>query len=277
VVKEIFKNAVIACERVSGNSQINRYEYSKSSIGFELKKEFMNQYTTINDITYSELLKELATKLYINIETLNIAFIELKKEKLFDINKNLTTKMIVKIKTEFQEKFIENININEQISYDDVSLNIHPTALTDSEGNLLTKIPANKVGIKSSEGEAPTKYLYDEIYYDSELEKENIESTIAGVVVYMKIPSRSIRIPIIGGGTYSPDFAYVVEYRNGKKRLNVVVETKDKSKLDLSELEKKKIKSAELLFSNAEYDVKFVKQMKKEKIISVLKEVIDGN
>jgi hypothetical protein len=37
------------------------------------------------------------------------------------------------------------------------------------------------------------------------------------------IPKNSIRIPI-AGGTYSPDFAYIVEFESGKKTLNLLIE-----------------------------------------------------
>ncbi|WP_370587776.1 hypothetical protein [Psychrobacter sp. JCM 18901] len=46
-----------------------------------------------------------------------------------------------------------------------------------------------------------------------------------------KIPRNSIRIAIAEGGTYSPDFTYIVETDKGQM-LNLVVETKDTSSSD---------------------------------------------
>ena len=78
------------------------------------------------------------------------------------------------------------------------------------------------------------------MFYDSELEKENIKNNISEVIVFTKIPKRSIRIPVAGGGTYSPDFAYVVKKAGGEKTLNLIVETKDKEKRDLFKDKKNK-------------------------------------
>ena len=49
-------------------------------------------------------------------------------------------------------------------------------------------------------------------YYDNELEKENITQEINEVVVFTKIPKNSIKIPVAGGKSYSPDFAYVINF-----------------------------------------------------------------
>lgn len=60
------------------------------------------------------------------------------------------------------------------------------------------------------------------------MEKENLTSAeIDEIIVYAKIPRSSIRIPTIAGGTYSPDFMYVIKKANGEKSLNIV----DKQKI----------------------------------------------
>src|SRR5690606_34704910 len=109
------------------------------------------------------------------------------------------------------------------------------------------------------------KYLYDKIVYDSELEKKNILSDIDEVVVYGKIPRKSIAIPTIAGGTYSPDFMYVVRRKNGEKELHLIVETKDvENKTELRAEEEIKINCAEEFFKQLQkegYDVKFHTQL----------------
>ncbi|MFV0498650.1 MAG: type III restriction-modification system endonuclease, partial [Bacilli bacterium] len=110
-------------------------------------------------------------------------------------------------------------------------------------------------------------------YYDSELEKENIESDIKAVVVFTKIPKNSVKIPIVGGYTYSPDFAYVVDFEDGKKQLNLVVETINKHHKDLSSEEEMKIKSAEKLFKSNFIDVKFRRQMTNDEMINIINEI----
>lgn len=131
------------------------------------------------------------------------------------------------------------------------------------------------------------KYLYDTKAYDSPLELDNIETDIDGglsgvaeVVVYGKIPRNSIAIPTISGGTYSPDFMYVVKRNNGDKELNIVVETKDvENKSTLRGVEEAKIKCAEVFFDNLSaqgYRVYFHKQLNSKKMLQIVKEVING-
>ncbi|WP_422822660.1 hypothetical protein [Vreelandella neptunia] len=59
-----------------------------------------------------------------------------------------------------------------------------------------------------------------------------MQQEIDRLTVFTKIPKSSIRIPVSGGGTYSPHFVYIVEGRVGKKPLNFIVETKDKDEGD---------------------------------------------
>ena len=122
------------------------------------------------------------------------------------------------------------------------------------------------------------KYLYDTVAYDSPLEKENILASIDEIVVFGKIPRNSISIPTIGGGTYSPDFMYVVKKNNGDKTLNIVVETKDvQSHADLRGVEEMKIKCAEVFFNQLTiegYKVEFHKQLSNQKIKQIIDEVL---
>lgn len=116
------------------------------------------------------------------------------------------------------------------------------TALTYKDGSPREVIKQGKVGTMFVEGTPSDKYLYNHIAFDSPLEKENImHSEIDEIVVYGKIPKSSIAIPTIVGETYSPDFMYVVERKDGTKELNIVVETKLVEKSPLY-VERKKLK-----------------------------------
>ena len=74
-----------------------------------------------------------------------------------------------------------------------------------------------------------------------------------------------------GGGTYSPDFAYIINKKDGKSRLNFIIETKNKPKSELALSEKQKIKHVQELFRNSGFDVKFETQFENEKILDVIK------
>lgn len=48
-------------------------------------------------------------------------------------------------------------------------------------------------------------FLFDSLFFDSEIERQNITGTaIQEVTVFTKIPKNSIKIPVAGGETYSP-------------------------------------------------------------------------
>ena len=152
------------------------------------------------------------------------------------------------------------------------------TALSNADGTPVKTITAGRIGTKTDQGNAPEKYLYDIIAYDSPLERKNILTSIEEIVVYGKIPRNSIAIPTIAGGTYSPDFMYVVKRKDGTKELNVIVETKDVEKeSDLRDLEKIKIGCAEEFFAQMQKDgmnIRFVKQLKKDAMSGLLKKVL---
>jgi type III restriction enzyme len=115
-------------------------------------------------------------------------------------------------------------------------------------------------------------YYFEDLFYDSELEKENIITNIEEVVVFAKIPKNSIKIPVAGGGTYTPDFAYVLKVKNGEKRLYFVVETKDvEFKEELRKEELQKIQHAELFFGNK---VKFRTQFSNKQIMQLIQEIL---
>ena len=116
------------------------------------------------------------------------------------------------------------------------------------------------------------------IAYDSPLEKENIEAEVDEIVVYGKIPRRSIAIPTITGGTYSPDFMYVVKRKDGTKDLNVVIETKDvEGKSELRGSEAVRIECAEVFFemlSKDGYTVHFQKQLNNKQMAQIIREIV---
>ncbi|WP_314068434.1 hypothetical protein [Campylobacter showae] len=91
------------------------------------------------------------------------------------------------------------------------------------------------------------------------------------VVVFTKIPKNSIKIPVAGGGTYSPDFAYIINQKNGKSKLNFIIETKNKPKEELALSEKQKIKHAQELFSRGGFDVRFETQFENDEILEIIK------
>ncbi|WP_447501008.1 type III restriction-modification system endonuclease [Acinetobacter oleivorans] len=232
----------------------------------------------IQTMTYGEFLHELAISLKVNKNTLHQVFFELLKstEKHLDINQYLSQSTIRSIRSGFNNYLLKQSFQSYQIGLTEVSNIVHPTVFTDSKGRPLAEIESANLGRMSESLKVADNYLFNELFYDSPLEKENIYKKVSEVTVFTKIPKNSIRIPIAGGGTYSPDFAYIVEFESGKKTLNLLIETKDKESYTLSEEEQRKIKHAELLFKNVREDIEviFKTQFESSKIVEIIQQVI---
>lgn len=224
---------------------------------------------TVSTMKYSDFLKELSKSLTINLATVHQSIIDAGT----DINKHLNPTTLRIIKDKFDHFLMANAIDKFSIEYKKVSNNIHPSKLTDEKGNVLSEISASDIGVFFSDEDVAQSYFIDELYYDSELERKNIKTEINEVIVFTKIPKNSIKIPVAGGKTYSPDFAYVLKFKNGKQKLNFIVETKDLGSDDgLREEEKAKIKHAEKFFGG-QVKIEFRKQFSNNKIVDLIKEL----
>ncbi|MEZ8236809.1 hypothetical protein AB6C62_25310 [Vibrio splendidus] len=109
------------------------------------------------------------------------------------------------------------------------------------------------------------------------MEKLNItDGEIESVSVFTKIPKNSIKIPVAGGFTYSPDFAYVVKTSEGDY-LKFIIETKNvEGKDTLRKEEECKIKHAKELFNQISKDVKveFKTQFADDVIYDLIKQSV---
>ncbi len=166
-----------------------------------------------------------------------------------------------------------------RFSYSRSKSNGGATALTRADGTVLDEIAQGRIGTKIVEGTPSDKYLYDTFAYDSALEQKNLMADIDEVLVYGKIPRSSIAIPTVTGGTYSPDFMYIIKRASGEKELNLIVETKDtENKSELRETEAAKIECARVFFENLSlegYKVYFRNQLNNRQMLEIVKSVIE--
>ena len=234
-------------------------EYSESVYGTETM--------SISTMKYSDFLLELAKALSINMKTLHQAFIDTD----IDINSYLSQGTLRILKERFDTYLMANAIDKFSIEYKKISNSIHPTKLTDSSGNVLKEISSSDVGIQFSGEGVAKNYLLEELYYDSDLEKINIKTEIQEVIIFTKIPKNSIKIPVAGGRTYSPDFAYVLRFKDGQQKLHFIVEAKNvTSENELREEEKSKIRHAEKFFGDS-VKIKFKTQFSNDKIADLIK------
>lgn len=226
----------------------------------------------ISTMKYSAFLKALANRLVVNINTLNSAL----KKAGIDINSYLSPSSIRTITQGFEFYLMANALGKFEIAYKNISNEVHPTAFTDENGNVKQEMPAVNVGDIPGDENVASSFFFEELYYDSELEKENIIKEIDEVIVFTKIPRRSIRIPVAGGKTYSPDFGYVIKFKDGEEKLNFIVETKgvDGNK-NLRAEERHKIKHAEKFF-DGKVNIHFETQFNGDRVVDMIKGIV-GN
>ena len=224
---------------------------------------------TISTMKYSDFLKDLSKILSINIKTLHQSIID----SGTDINACLNMTTLRRIKQGFDHYLMANAIDKFSIEYKKVSNNIHPTKLTDEHGDVVKEISASDVGVLFSDEGVALSYFLDKLHYDSDLEKINIQTNIKEVIVFTKIPKNSIKIPVAGGKSYSPDFAYVLKFQNGSQKLHFIVETKNvKNEEGLRDEEKYKIKHAEKFFEG-KVKIEFRTQFSNDKIVDLIKEI----
>ncbi len=230
-----------------------------------------SEVTPVVTMKYSDFLRDLSKALHLNLKTIHQSLIDSK----IAINEFLNASTIRIIKQSFDSFLMHNAIDKFSIAYKSVSNSIHPTKFTETNGEVKNEISASDVGVMYSTDQVADSYFFDELFYDSELEKENIAAEIKEVVVFTKIPKNSIKIPVAGGKTYSPDFAYVINFDGGEKKLHFIVETKNvKRETELRPEELQKIKHAEQFFKG-DVKIDFKTQFSNSKIVDLIREIRD--
>lgn len=230
---------------------------------------------TNKNMKYNEFLIKLSELTNIPITNIHNSLVKYNDEKKLDekfFNSTVLSKFSIKINNWKADELFK------RFTYKKTNLPIHPTTLTTEDGIVKDSIVIGNVGTSKIEGKPQEKYLYETIAFDSEIEKNNIMEEIQEVTVFGKIPKNSVRIPIANGGTYSPDFMYLVEKKDGSVELNLIIESKDvESDNNLRGSEDYKINCAKELFRQLEdegINIKFEKQLSTDKVGSIIKNLI---
>lgn len=232
-------------------------------------------------IPYGQYIKRLSNATSVPVSIIHNAVIEYSKTHKeedkgkwfseYSLNKNIQT-----ISSWFQNNLMGKFN------YAKTDFVPKDTKLT-YDGKPNQTIKSGLIGIHIDKDVKPLEtYLYNTVAYDSPLEKENMinEISAAKVTVFGKIPRSSISIPTIANSSYSPDFMYIVEYADGHKELNLVVETKDVEADENLRLEESiKIECAKVFFEcmqNAGINVHYRKQLKKNRMGDIIKDIMES-
>lgn len=261
---------------VDGNAELISYEnkIETDEFGAHIQKNAFKDYNTYSDIIpYNLFLKKIYNSTNILIELIHKSLVEYNKiKKIDDSFFNINTLI----------NFTNEINnwkravLLEGIDYTYSLIKNKDTVLTDIYGNPKEYVANSSLGVGYSADCKPSdKYLYDICLYDSELEKKNIMLDNDDVVVFGKIPARSIRIPLIDGASYSPDFMYVVKRDNDVKEVNLIIETKDyETRDDIPSDQQYRIECAKKFFNKLrddKFDIRFDTQVRNTQLSTVIK------
>lgn len=278
--KKLFKNYLLEhgeqFVKTGSMTQQQRLVVEQNKASYRVENSVKTEILPFRMMGYQAFIAALSKETALGIVMLHEVFGELLIGKQLDINPYMSLVTIREIKKGFNEYLMAHVFGKFTVGYRQTSNSVHPTRLTNDSGQVLASIDSAGVGVFASNDSPPANYLFNEIFYDSELELSNIKTSIQEVVVYSKVPKSSIRIPLVGGYTYSPDFAYVVKSADGKSALNLVVEAKDKSELGLAGDEAQRIKHAEEFFIrvNDKISVSFKKQLQNKSMVDIIREVI---
>ena len=241
--------------------------------------EIGTTFTLKKELPYSEFLKKAQKETNIPITLLHEVFCDYFKtnplpEKFFS---KQTLRHLVE---GYRDWYIRTFA--EKYSYEKVDAPVSDP-LCDENNSVKEYVIRNDIGVLNCKETPLENYLYDSCAYDSDLERNNIthgiKSNIASVEVYGKIPRRTVRIPTYADGTYSPDFMYVINHISGKKQLNLVVETKDKTKDHIDPEERRKFSAAHKLFEKLKEevpDVYYRPQISKQDMTQIIESVVKG-
>ena len=251
------------------NQRANLQEVLLTSNTQELRYQAMSE---------DGFVKEGANALLANINTLR----KVLKQVGFD-EKFYNQRNVAMLKSEFNRFLFENATSGFEVGFAKISSatqpNLHPTAFTDTNGKPYEAIESSNLGIESSDEITPKNYLFDELFYDSAIERENILQNVDRVLVFTKIPKNALKIPVAGGISYTPDFAYVLKCENGEQ-IYCIIESKGKDLRDLSKVENLKISRAEQFLEKSGIfgaKIQFRAQFESEAITKILQEFLNKN
>ena len=289
-LNEINNNKVLEKDIISFNSIETKQiilseEHKINDEDYKHKNISVNSY---NVMKYNDFLHNIFISTNIPISIIHEAIYKFINEKYNDKDYNIIFRQSI-------NKILINTIISKKHSmikglfeYQSVNSYKKSTALTDNNGNVLESVSSMNLGKLDYKGKATINgnYLYDNIQYDSQLELENINADYGDTVeVYGKIPKNSIRIPKIDGCSCSPDFMYVLKDKTGNaKKMNLVVESKlyDSFDEDARGTEKytkeymiEYFKSLEETIKEKNIDVKFKYQLARDKVMSIIEDILE--
>lgn len=271
VLKILNKNI---SQTIYANTVEHRVKFDQNHRAY-VQDSVVSQHKLDESIPYGEFLKKIHQNTGIPLVIMHKALCTYHTNKKLDatfFNQKSLAKFVEYFRVWFEETFLT------RFSYKPLGIQKMETALTDINGNVKESIIQGVVGIRRDDSmQVPDNFLYDQVIFDSPKEQENIKnSSIEEVVVFGKIPRKSVQVPLYFGGTTSPDFMYAIKKESGYE-VNLIVETKDVDKEStLRGIEKLKIESAKTFFEALKatgINVVFKEQLKDDDIVPMIEKL----
>jgi type III restriction enzyme len=245
--------------------------------GVEIRTETTSIFDATETVAYGEWLKLVHSQTALPIDRIHVGLVRRNGVKSLPkdfFNKATLGEFVAQFTEWMEQTFLE------RFSYSRIDGILGGTPLTDAYGMPLDAIVQGNIGIhRDDKATVPETFLYDAFVYDSPKERDTIrDSKLDSVIVFGKIPRKSVKVPLYFGGTTSPDFMYVLKRDDGRLSLNFVVETKDVEKRsDMRQSEELKMEAARKFFesmSTEAFDVTFQPQVKRDDIAVMIKQLL---
>lgn len=265
--------------------EFNKTNIEKESYTYERKRYDAQQNiiitedsVTLGDIDYQasfakdmqNLLLDFSKEAKLPLRFLLQIYAKCDKEKF----KNSPKKAFTALKNIIKDRI--HHNLLQCISYD------FSTAKNESKSIFSSgTLPRHTLGRYYESGKPADNYLYEEIIYDSKIERiiiteDNEKVDSKTIKVFAKLPKLIIPTPY---KHYEPDFAYFLEDSNGKKIFFVCESKGYDDENEISKNEMQKIKYAEKFFTqlskkleNDNIQIIFKKRINKQTLLECLRQ-----
>lgn len=270
--------------------EFNKTNIEKESYTYERKRYDAQQNIiitedsiTLGDIDYQasfakdmqNLLLDFSKEAKLPLRFLLQIYAKCDKEKF----KNSPKKAFTALKNIIKDQI--HHNLLQCISYD------FSTAKNESKSIFSSgTLPRHTLGRYYESGKPADNYLYEEIIYDSKIERiiiteDNEKVDFKTIKVFAKLPKLIIPTPY---KHYEPDFAYFLEDSNGKKIFFVCESKGYDDENEISKNEMQKIKYAEKFFTqlsqkleNDNIQIVFKKRINKQTLLECLRQTQGEN
>lgn len=246
----------------------------------EVKSSTKSRFELRELFPYNEWLKQAHLQTGLPMDHIHAGLVRANKQRELPsdfFNKTTLKRFVAEFGDWMQAEFLN------RFSYERIGGIIGETSLTDEQGNAKSDIVQGNIGVhRANDEQVPEKFLYDAVVYDSLGERRAIKDSgaqnVDEVVVYGKIPRRSIQVPVYFGGSTSPDFMYVLNREDGTSSLNFIIEAKDydqRSDMRISEM--RRIESARKFFETMEsnnVNVKFGEMLETDDVVQMIRNVL---